>query len=55
VKEPRLSKADTRILEQYWKGHRAASLLLMSLFAAVIVAGVLETVAHTACCFILKH
>jgi beta-lactamase regulating signal transducer with metallopeptidase domain len=35
--------------------HRAASLLLTSLFAAVVVAGVFETVAHTACCFVLKH
>jgi beta-lactamase regulating signal transducer with metallopeptidase domain len=35
--------------------HRAASLLLTSLFAAVIVTGVFETVAHTACCFALKH
>jgi beta-lactamase regulating signal transducer with metallopeptidase domain len=35
--------------------HRAASLLLTSLFAAVIVGGVFGTVAHTACCFMLKH
>jgi beta-lactamase regulating signal transducer with metallopeptidase domain len=35
--------------------HRAASLLLASLFTAVIVAGVFGTVAHTACCFVLKH
>lgn len=35
--------------------HRAASLLLTSLFAAAIVAGILGTVAHTACCFILKR
>jgi beta-lactamase regulating signal transducer with metallopeptidase domain len=35
--------------------HRAASLLLTSLFAAVIVTGVFETVVHTACCFALKH
>jgi beta-lactamase regulating signal transducer with metallopeptidase domain len=35
--------------------HRAASLLLTSLFAAVVVAGVFETVAHTACCFLPKH
>jgi beta-lactamase regulating signal transducer with metallopeptidase domain len=33
----------------------AASLLLASLFAAVMAAGVFETVAHTACCFILRH
>ena len=35
--------------------HRAASLLLTSLFAAVIVAGIFGTVAHTACCFVLKR
>jgi beta-lactamase regulating signal transducer with metallopeptidase domain len=35
--------------------HRAATLLLTSLFAAVIVGGVFGTVAHTACCFVLKH
>ena len=35
--------------------HRAASLLLTSLFATVIVGGVFETVAHTACCFVIKH
>jgi beta-lactamase regulating signal transducer with metallopeptidase domain len=35
--------------------HRPLNLLLMSLFAAILVAGVYGTVAHTACCFILKH
>jgi len=35
--------------------HRACGLLLTSLFAAVIVGGVLGTVAHTACCFLLKR
>jgi beta-lactamase regulating signal transducer with metallopeptidase domain len=35
--------------------HRAASLLLASLFAAVITAGIFQTIAHTACCFILKR
>ena len=35
--------------------HRAASLLLTSLFTAVIAAGVFATVAHTACCFVPKH
>jgi beta-lactamase regulating signal transducer with metallopeptidase domain len=33
----------------------AANLLLTSLFAAVIAAGVFQTVAHTACCFVLKR
>jgi beta-lactamase regulating signal transducer with metallopeptidase domain len=35
--------------------HRATSLLLTSLFAAVIAAGIFQTIAHTACCFILKR
>jgi len=35
--------------------HRAASLLLTSLFAAVITAGICQTIAHTACCFVLKR
>jgi beta-lactamase regulating signal transducer with metallopeptidase domain len=33
----------------------AASLLLTSLFAAVIVGGIFQTIAHTACCFVLKR
>jgi len=35
--------------------HRAASLLLTSLFAIVIAAASFQTVAHTACCFVLKR
>jgi beta-lactamase regulating signal transducer with metallopeptidase domain len=35
--------------------YRAASLLLTSLFATVIAAGIFQTVAHTACCFVLKR
>jgi beta-lactamase regulating signal transducer with metallopeptidase domain len=35
--------------------NRLASLLLTSLFAAVMAAGVFQTIAHTACCFIIKH
>ena len=34
---------------------RAASLLMTSLFAAVIAAGIFQTIAHTACCFVLKR
>lgn len=34
---------------------RAASLLLASLFAAVVAAGVFQTIEHTACCFLPKH
>jgi beta-lactamase regulating signal transducer with metallopeptidase domain len=37
------------------RAHRAASLLLTSLFAALLLAGVFGTVAHTACCFVLKR
>jgi len=35
--------------------NRAASLILTSLFAAVVAAGIFQTIAHTACCFVLKH
>jgi beta-lactamase regulating signal transducer with metallopeptidase domain len=35
--------------------HRAASLVLASLFSATIAAGIFQTIAHTACCFVLKH
>jgi hypothetical protein len=34
---------------------RTANLLLATLFATVIAAGIVQTVAHTACCFILKR
>lgn len=34
---------------------RAPNLLLTSLFAVVMAAGVIETIAHTACCFLLKR
>lgn len=34
---------------------RTVSLLLTSLFAAAIATGVYQTVAHTACCFLLKR
>lgn len=35
--------------------HRTISLLLTSLFAAVIAGGIFQTIAHTACCFFLKR
>jgi beta-lactamase regulating signal transducer with metallopeptidase domain len=35
--------------------HRAASLLLTSLFGAAMAAGIYQTIAHTACCFLLKR
>jgi beta-lactamase regulating signal transducer with metallopeptidase domain len=34
---------------------RATNLLYASMFAAVIIGGVFQTVAHTACCFLSKH
>jgi beta-lactamase regulating signal transducer with metallopeptidase domain len=37
------------------QARRAASLLLASLFAIVMAAGTIGTVAHTACCFIVRH
>jgi beta-lactamase regulating signal transducer with metallopeptidase domain len=37
------------------KTNRTASLLLAVLFSAVIAAGIFQTIAHTACCFVLKH
>jgi beta-lactamase regulating signal transducer with metallopeptidase domain len=35
--------------------YRVASLLLASLFLAVVAAGIFQTIAHTACCFVKKH
>jgi beta-lactamase regulating signal transducer with metallopeptidase domain len=35
--------------------YRAASLLLASVFAAVVAAGIFQTIAHTACCFAMKR
>jgi beta-lactamase regulating signal transducer with metallopeptidase domain len=35
--------------------HRAVNLGLISLFAAVLGFGIFQTIAHTACCFLLKH
>jgi hypothetical protein len=35
--------------------YRAASLPLTSLFAAVIAAVIFQTIAHTACCFVLNR
>jgi beta-lactamase regulating signal transducer with metallopeptidase domain len=35
--------------------YRATSLLLTSLFGAAIAGGILQTIAHTACCFVLKR
>jgi bla regulator protein blaR1 len=35
--------------------YRAANLILMSLFVVVMAGGVFGTIAHTACCFLLKR
>jgi len=35
--------------------YHAASLLLASVFAAVVAAGIFQTIAHTACCFAMKR
>ena len=35
--------------------HRSSNMVLGTLFAALLSAGIFETVAHTACCFILKR
>jgi beta-lactamase regulating signal transducer with metallopeptidase domain len=37
------------------QARRAASLLVTSLFGAVVIAGIYQTIAHTACCFLLRH
>jgi len=50
-----LSHRLTRLAGPIPSTDRAASLLLTSLFAAVVTAGVFETIAHTACCFLLKR
>jgi beta-lactamase regulating signal transducer with metallopeptidase domain len=50
-----LSHRLARLARSAQPAHRAVSLLLTSLFAAVIVGGVFGTVAHTACCFVIKH
>jgi len=50
-----LSHRLARLAGSAQPAHRTASLLLTSLFAAVIAGGVFGTVAHTACCFVIKH
>lgn len=50
-----LSHRLARLAEPAPAPHRPVSILLTSLFAAVIASGVFGTVAHTACCFVLKH
>ena len=43
-----------RLSEEPSRMSRRANTLLYMGFAAILVAGVFETVAHTACCFIAK-
>jgi hypothetical protein len=50
-----LSHRLARLVAPLEPTHRAASLLLTSLFTAFIAAGVFAAVAHTACCFVLRH
>lgn len=50
-----LSYRLTRLTEPAQAPQRAATLLLKSLFVAVMAASVFGTVAHTACCFLLSH
>jgi beta-lactamase regulating signal transducer with metallopeptidase domain len=50
-----LSHRLARLAEAPGAASRSASLLVSYLFAVVLAAGVFETVAHTACCFVLKH
>jgi beta-lactamase regulating signal transducer with metallopeptidase domain len=50
-----LSHRLARLAGSAQPAHRAANLLLTSLFAAAIVGGVFGTVAHTACCFVIRH
>jgi beta-lactamase regulating signal transducer with metallopeptidase domain len=49
-----LSQRLARLAARPQANGRAASILLAVAFAALLVAGVLETVAHTACCFVIK-
>ena len=44
-----------RLAEPPQPTHCAGNLLMASLFALVIAAGIFQTVAHIACCFVIKH
>jgi beta-lactamase regulating signal transducer with metallopeptidase domain len=48
-----LSRRLERLAGQPLREYRFASAVLFGVFAAVLLGGVLETVAHTACCFVL--
>ena len=50
-----LSYRLARLAEPPEAAHGAANLVLIFLFTAATTAGIFGTIAHTACCFILKH
>jgi beta-lactamase regulating signal transducer with metallopeptidase domain len=50
-----LSYRLSRLAEPAQAAPRAANVLLTALFAAVIASGLLGTIGHTACCFVLRH
>jgi beta-lactamase regulating signal transducer with metallopeptidase domain len=50
-----LSHRLARLAAPAQRAHRAASPLLICLFAAAMMAAIFGTVAHTACCFVLEH
>lgn len=50
-----LSRRLVRLVGPVEAPHRVAGFLLGSLFTSALVGGVLGTVAHTACCFLIKH
>lgn len=50
-----LSHRLARLAGSAQPARRTASLLVTSLFSAILTAGVFETIAHTACCFIAKR
>ena len=50
-----LSDRLARLSGRQSAAHRTTSLILASLFAVVITAGIFQTIAHTACCFLLKR
>jgi len=49
-----LTQRLTRLAAQPQRTGRAANTLLTVVFSAVLLAGVFETVAHTACCFFIR-
>ena len=50
-----LSDRLAQLAARPYAAHRPTSLILASLFAAVLAAGIFQTIAHTACCFFLKR